>query len=72
MEGTATRITGADQMQLAGLYGPKYHPDDAQAAATLVTFMGSGTMFEVTPERAFGMIETEELFAKAATRWRWT
>ena len=28
-------------------------------------------LVEVTPERAFGIIEREEEFAQRATRWRW-
>ncbi len=72
VEGTAHRLTGAAQEGAAEAFGPKYHPDDPDAAATLVGFFAAGTMFEVRPERAFGMIETEEDFARAATRWRWT
>ena len=29
-------------------------------------------MWDVTPHRAFGMIETPEKFSSAATRWVWT
>lgn len=43
---------------------PEDHPDE-------VAFVGGGTVVEVTPERAFGLIEREEDFARRATRWRW-
>jgi flavin reductase (DIM6/NTAB) family NADH-FMN oxidoreductase RutF len=34
-------------------------------------FVGSHALFELVPERAFGIIETEEDFARRATRWVW-
>jgi hypothetical protein len=33
--------------------------------------MRENTIFEVTPERAFGIIEREDEFAQRATRWVW-
>ena len=34
-------------------------------------FLRQGAMFEITPRRAFGLIERAEEFASAATRWVW-
>ncbi len=34
--------------------------------------MAETAFYRVTPERAFGIIETPEDFARRATRWRWT
>jgi hypothetical protein len=34
-------------------------------------FLRSHAIIEVSPERAFGIIEREEEFAKRATRWSW-
>jgi hypothetical protein len=33
--------------------------------------MRENTIFEVSPERAFGIIEREEEFSQRATRWVW-
>ncbi len=43
---------------------PAEHPEEAE-------FVRSHTLVEVTPERAFGIIEREDEFAQRATRWRW-
>jgi hypothetical protein len=36
-----------------------------------VEFVLANLVVEVTPERAFGIVEREEAFAARATRWRW-
>jgi hypothetical protein len=33
--------------------------------------MMAGAFFEVTPVKAFGLIESEERFSSSATRWVW-
>lgn len=38
----------------------------------LAGFLAETAFYRVTPERAFGIIETPEDFARRATRWRWT
>lgn len=43
---------------------PDQHPDE-------LSFVRGGTVVEVVPERAFGIIEREADFARRATRWRW-
>ena len=51
-------------------YVTKYWEDDA-VHAEMEAFLRSHAIVEVTPERAFGIIEREEEFAQRATRWRW-
>jgi nitroimidazol reductase NimA-like FMN-containing flavoprotein (pyridoxamine 5'-phosphate oxidase superfamily) len=51
-------------------YVTKYWPDrDVQRE--MEVFVRSHALFEVTPDRAFGIIEREDEFAPRATRWRW-
>jgi nitroimidazol reductase NimA-like FMN-containing flavoprotein (pyridoxamine 5'-phosphate oxidase superfamily) len=51
-------------------YVSKYwnEPTDYTAAEA---FVRSNAIIEVTPDRAFGIIEREDEFARRATRWRW-
>ncbi len=51
------------------LYVTKYW-DDPSVHPEMEAFVRSHTIFQVTPERAFGIIEREEEFAQKATRWR--
>lgn len=37
----------------------------------MTEFLGKNATFEVVPDRAFGIIETAEDFAAAATKWVW-
>ena len=53
-----------------GAYVTKYW-DDAAVHAEMEASVRSNTIIEVTPERAFGIIEREEEFSQRATRWRW-
>lgn len=43
---------------------PTVHPE-------MEAFIRSHAAIEVTPERAFGIIERDDEFAERATRWRW-
>ncbi|MHB1585381.1 MAG: pyridoxamine 5'-phosphate oxidase family protein [Acidimicrobiales bacterium] len=47
-------------------YLAKYRPLSPDLSAA---FLDANAMFEVVPERAFGVIEREEEFAGRATRW---
>ena len=47
-------------------YLDKYRPI---APALTAEFLEANLMFELTPERAFGMIDREEEFSRRATRW---
>ena len=51
-------------------YVSKYW-DDPAVHSDMEAFVRSNTIIEVTPDRAFGIIEREEEFSQRATRWRW-
>lgn len=51
-------------------YLAKYWEDPA-VHEQMAAFLRSHAIVEVTPERAFGIIERDEEFAARATRWRW-
>ena len=55
---------------MVAAYVAKYW-DDPAVHPEMGTFLRSHAIFEVTPERAFGIIEREEEFSQKATRWRW-
>jgi uncharacterized pyridoxamine 5'-phosphate oxidase family protein len=46
-------------------------PDAATKRAELASFMSSHAIWQVTPKRAYAIIEREEDFAAKATRWVW-
>jgi hypothetical protein len=70
LEGRAREISGAEADPFVEAYARKYEDDPVKQAA-LGDFMRENRIFEVTPERAFGIIEREDEFAKRATRWVW-
>lgn len=45
--------------------------DDPAVHADMEAFLRSHAILEVTPDRAFGIIERDDEFARRATRWRW-
>lgn len=45
--------------------------DDPAVHPEMEAFVRSHTIIEVTPDRAFGIIERDDEFAERATRWRW-
>jgi general stress protein 26 len=51
-------------------YLTKYWADPA-VHTDMESFLRSHAFVDVTPDRAFGIIEREEEFASRATRWRW-
>lgn len=51
-------------------YVAKYWEDPAQHAES-EAFVRSHAIIEVTPDRAFGIIERDDEFSQRATRWRW-
>ncbi len=67
----------ADLDEIVSAYLAKYWPgpggsaEDAAAHAEMEAFLRGHAVFELTPERAFGIIEREDEFSTAATRWRW-
>ncbi len=56
--------------QAVAAYVTKYWGDPA-VHSEQEAFVRSHTIVEVTPERAFGIIERDDEFAQRATRWRW-
>ena len=61
---------GAEVDAMAAAYLTKYW-DDPAVHPEMEAFLRSHAIFEVTPERAFGIIERDEEFSQKATRWRW-
>lgn len=51
-------------------YVTKYW-DDPSSHPEMEAFVRSNLIIEVTPDRAFGIIERDDEFAERATRWRW-
>ena len=70
LEGRARAISGADADPFVDAYARKYEDDPVKQTA-LAAFMRENSIYEVTPERAFGIIEREDEFAQRATRWVW-
>lgn len=67
VEGTATGVpAGESQDRWIDRYLAKYRPMSADLSSE---FLQQNAMFEVTPERAFAVIEREEEFSTRATRW---
>eukprot|EP01041_Mallomonas_annulata_P014751 gene14751-31342_t len=56
--------------ELLAAYLPKYWPDPGEHAS-MAAFLRENALVDVTPDRAFGIIEREDDFARCATRWRW-
>ena len=66
--GAETDSAAVDAMVAA--YLAKYWDDPARHPE-MDAFLRSNALYEVTPDRAFGIIEREDEFAIRATRWRW-
>jgi PPOX class probable F420-dependent enzyme len=76
VEGRARIVDPAPESEAGGVdravaaYARKY--GDGPASRTeLAEFVRAHALVEVTPERAFGIIERADEFATRATRWRW-
>jgi nitroimidazol reductase NimA-like FMN-containing flavoprotein (pyridoxamine 5'-phosphate oxidase superfamily) len=70
VEGLAVAIDGAERIAVAEAWARKY-VDGTQTLEEMEAFFSENAAYEVIPDRAFGIIETEELFSTAATRWVW-
>lgn len=74
VEGRARIVDPADDVAAVDgavdAYVAKYWHDPA-VHAEMEEFVRSHALIEVTPERAFGIIERDDEFAQRATRWRW-
>lgn len=70
VEGSVRSVQPAEVDATIDRYVEKYWETD-QERVDGKAFVSSHDLFEVVPERAFGVIETEEDFARRATRWVW-
>lgn len=70
VEGRGAPIADADRDRMADAYAAKYETT-SKARKALADFVKSGAIFEMTPERAFGIIERAEEFSSRATKWVW-
>jgi general stress protein 26 len=61
---------GQDADEMIAAYLAKYWADP-EVHAEMEAFVRAHAIVEVTPDRAFGIIEREDEFASRATRWRW-
>jgi len=67
----ADTVRDADAIDHAvAAYVTKYW-DNPEVHPEMEAFLRSHAIIEVTPERAFGIIEREAEFSERATRWRW-
>ncbi len=66
IEGTAAQVEG--RQDVADAWAARYE-DDPGKRTELASFMLQGAFFEVTPVKAFGLIESPERFGSSATRW---
>lgn len=71
LEGRADETTGGDVDVAVERFWEKYGEEMGMERAAVAEFLTSHASFEVTPERAFGIIERAEDFSRRATRWRW-
>ncbi len=72
IEGRVVPVTGEAAEPLVEAWADKYFEETGQDREGTMAFMRESTMWELIPERAFGMIETPEDFSSAATRWTWS
>ena len=70
VEGTVGEIDLGGAEDLLELYGAKYETDP-ERRRELIDFLSGTAGFELRPERAFGIIEHADEFARRATRWVW-
>ena len=74
IEGRAKRIDDdRDHVTATGrAYQAKYAAEEGfDDVDGVIEFLGQNAAYEITPERAFGMIETPEEFGPCATKWTW-
>ena len=75
VEGRARRLPGEQIEHMARAWAAKYgdevDADSPESIAEMVEFIRANAVYEMVPERAFGMIETPEDFSRRATKWEW-
>ncbi len=70
VEGRTREVSGEAREPAIAQYVAKYE-QDPQKRTELGEFLRRNAVFEVTPERAFGIVERPDEFASRATRWVW-
>jgi hypothetical protein len=70
VEGTGSPAADQDRDRMAEAFAAKYEASP-EARPTMAEFVKANAIFELTPERAFGIIETPEDFSNRATKWVW-
>lgn len=70
VEGAVRPVVAAEVDAELDAYVARYW-DTEEERAEGKAFVAGHDCWELTPERAFGIIETEEDFARRATRWVW-
>lgn len=72
LEGRAAVTTGGDITAAVDTYFAKYGDEMGMSKDDVARFLTENASYEVTPERAFGIIERADEFSQCATRWRWS
>lgn len=72
VEGRAVEVTDRSDDEAVNGYWEKYGEEMGMEHPAVAEFLAANSSFEVTPERAFGIIERPEEFSRRATRWRWS
>ena len=70
VEGTIRSVTGAEVAPAVDAYVDKYWETEEERTEGK-EFMLANAVMELTPDRAFAVIETPEDFSRRATRWVW-
>jgi hypothetical protein len=70
VEGTTRTVQPDEVADGLDAYVRKYYEDEG-AWAGAKEFLAQNLIVELLPQRAFGVIETEEDFGPRATRWVW-
>ena len=72
VEGTADGVAAGPGLEaIVDAYVDKYADQAPGTPEEFAAFMRDTAFFRMTPQRAFGVIETPEDFGPRATRWRW-
>ena len=70
IEGHAAGLDGDELEHTARAWAVKY-ADDGLKEEDLCAFFKQNAAYQITPDRAFGIVETPGEFASSATRWIW-
>lgn len=71
LEGRAAPTSATDISEAIETFFAKYGEEMDQDQPDVAEFLTTNASYEVTPDRAFGIIERPDEFGPRATRWRW-